>query len=172
MDTFASSCYSVILGDSGTVKIVQPKKALQPSWHNVQARMLHRAFIAANDNPCFLLKYKRFFLPYKRKHSALWETLNKISKTINWTYAEWAGMIQGFQIYFTWNPRLKGVEGPCWVAQPIQPYSGQSRLKWLCFLAQPFYAFQSKISCKTYLESLNHTRSPCLGPNNGLWYFI
>ena len=96
-------------------------------------------------------------------HSVLMETSKKVSKIINGTYAGWTSMIQGFQIYFAWNPRLKGVEGPCWAAQPIQPESGQSRLNWLCFLAWPFHALQSKISCKMYLESLNHTCSPCIG---------
>ena len=94
-------------------------------------------------------------------HSALRQTLNKIAKPFNGTYAGWTGMIQGFQIYFTWNPRLKGVEELYWTAQTIQPDSGQSRLNWLCFLARPFSALQSRISCKIYLESLNHTCLPC-----------
>ena len=93
-------------------------------------------------------------------HSALRETIDKISKIFNGTYAGWTSMIQGFQMYFAWNPRLKGIEGPCCAAQPIWPGSGQSRLNWLCFLARLFYIFQSRISCKTYLESLNHTCSP------------
>ena len=33
-------------------------------------------------------------------------------------------MIQGFQIYFALKPRLKGMEGLCWAAQPIRPESG------------------------------------------------
>ena len=102
-------------------------------------------------------------------HSAWRETLNRISKIINETYAGWMGMIQGFQIYFPWNPRLKGVEGPCWGAQPIQPKLGQSRPNWLCFLTRPFHAPQSKILCKIYLEFLNHTCSPCIGPIDDFW---
>ena len=41
------------------------------------------------------------------------EILNKIEKQFNGTYAGLMGMIQWFQTYFAWNPRLKGMEGPC-----------------------------------------------------------
>ena len=37
-------------------------------------------------------------------------------------------------------------------------------LNWLCCLARPSLALQSRISCKIFLESLKHTRSPCIGP--------
>ena len=34
-------------------------------------------------------------------------------------------MLWGFWIYFAWNSISKGVEGPCWAAQPIQTNLGQ-----------------------------------------------
>ena len=40
------------------------------------------------------------------------EELNKTWNIKDRTYAGWTGTIQGFQIYFAWNPRLKGIEGP------------------------------------------------------------
>ena len=45
-------------------------------------------------------------------------------------------------------------------------------LNWLCCLARPSHALQSRISCKIYLESLKHTRSPCAGPIDHSCNFI
>ena len=36
--------------------------------------------------------------------------LDKIANPFNKTYTGWKSMIQGFQIYFAWNPKLKGIE--------------------------------------------------------------
>ena len=36
-------------------------------------------------------------------------TLNIIANPFKKNYAEWESLIQGLQIYFTWDPRLKGI---------------------------------------------------------------
>ena len=53
--------------------------------------------------------------------------------------------IQGLQICFGWNPRLKGIESNSMVGQPIWPDLIWSRQNWL---AGGFYPLQSRIHSK------------------------
>ena len=46
---------------------------------------------------------------------------------------------------------------------------GQS---WLCYVACPFHTLFARISCNTFLESLNHTGETCVVFMSGVWKFI
>ena len=83
-------------------------------------------------------------------------TLNKTESTLNKTYIGLKSMYQGIQIYFAWNPSCKGMEGPCWAAQPIQPELVWIGPNGLCYPAWPFHALAARISNKIYLETLKH----------------
>ena len=43
---------------------------------------------------------------------------------------------------------------------------------WLCYLAWPFHALFSRISCNTFLESLKHTDQPWVVFVSGAWNSI
>ena len=55
---------------------------------------------------------------------------------------------------------------------PTRVDSSWSGLNLLCYTAQPFLAFQSRISWKIYLESLKHTRCLCVSPIDHSCNFI
>ena len=44
----------------------------------------------------------------------LWLSLNEFicAKYLNKIFTEWKSMLQGFRIYFVWNPRLKDIVSP------------------------------------------------------------
>ena len=81
------------------------------------------AYFAYKLNKIFV-----FYLHYLFKGSGVWEefctffpatnisqcvksTLNKTESTLNNTFTGLRSMLQGFQIYFTWNPSWKGFAG-------------------------------------------------------------
>ena len=68
-------------------------------------------------------------------------TLYKIANPFIKTHAGWKIMLEGFQIYLVWYPRLKGVETISQVAQQIWPDLTLLRLNWIHCLVGGFYAF-------------------------------
>ena len=91
-------------------------------------------------------KSVKFLFP--NNHS-VWKNLCKISKNINAIFTRWKKIVQRFQLYFAWNPRLKGQFG----------------------IALRFYALQSRISCKVYLEFLKHALLPYIF-RSGWWVLL
>ena len=72
-------------------------------------------------------------------------------------------MFQGFQIYFVWNPGLKGIGGPCSSIADLAHMQN-----WLCCLGLPSnLGFLAKC-----LESLQHTRTSCVDPVDHSGNFI
>ena len=54
------------------------------------------------------------------------EILNNIWNNINKTFTRLISVLHGFQKCIAWNPSNKGVEWPCYLAQQILPYFGES----------------------------------------------
>ena len=50
---------------------------------------------------------------------------NKVSGSRNKKYPGLISMLQGFQKCIAWNPSKSGMEGPCYLAQPILPNFGE-----------------------------------------------
>ena len=68
-------------------------------------------------NVCLYVQISIYFRAYL-KQKGRWRPkaqyaesiLNKIAKPFNKTIAGWKSMLQGLQIWFSWNPGLKGIE--------------------------------------------------------------
>ena len=56
--------------------------------------------------------FRSHFYHFLRKSKYAGRILNKIVKALNKTLSRWNSMLQGFQIYFAWNPGLKGINPP------------------------------------------------------------